>query len=81
MNGLKRMDGDDYERALACVSACCGINPRAVPEIIVAAEWVLKSAGYENGEAAPGLQELRVGRHHLDTLRSALAKARGEVIS
>lgn len=49
---------------------------KAIPDLLEAAVWVLRSAGYENGEALPTLHELTVGRHHLDRLRAAVQKAK-----
>ena len=49
----------------------------AVENLLEAATWVLRSAGYEKGEALETLHELSVGRHHLDRLRTAVQKAKG----
>lgn len=47
----------------------------AAPELLEAAKWILRSAGYENGEAPPTLQELTVEVSRLDRLRAAISKA------
>ena len=43
--------------------------------LITAAQWVLRSAGYEKGEASNKLIELRVSRTRLDDLRQAVHDA------
>ena len=48
----------------------------AAPELLEAAEWVIRNAGYEKGEASPSLKELCVSRYRLDNLRAAIAKAK-----
>ena len=50
----------------------------AAPDLLEAAQWVLRSAGYENGQAEPTLQALSVNRTYLDNLRDAIAKAEGQ---
>lgn len=50
----------------------------AAPELLEAAKWILRSAGYENGEALPTLRELTVGIPHLDRLRTVISKAEKE---
>ena len=54
-----------------------GLPPaKATPDLLEAAVWVLRSAGYENGEALPALHELTVNRRYLDKLRAAVQETR-----
>lgn len=47
----------------------------AAPDLLDACLWLLKSAGYENGEALPSLRELSAGRQHFDRALAAVRKA------
>lgn len=49
----------------------------AAPELLDALQWILRSAGYENGQAPETLRELRAGRKYFDQARAAVAKAIG----
>ena len=53
----------DYKRARACVNACAGINPEAVPDLLAAAKLAFKNM-FGNTEAWVAL-------------RDAIAKAEG----
>ncbi len=64
----------DACRSVACVNACEGINPEAVPDMVEAIGWALKSMEVGNGTGwvPEGLTWDDVKR-----LRDALAKATG----
>lgn len=47
----------------------------AAPELLQVLQDVLRSAGYESGEAEPTLRGLQVGLKYLDAARAAIAKA------
>ena len=65
-------------RIVACVNACEGINPEAVPDLLAACEAALWLLGTDSDRRTIG--ELRL--HSLyevpSALRSAIARARGE---
>jgi len=44
-------------------------------DLLAACRAIVRSAGYESGEAEPALLELSVGRRCLDAARAAIAKA------
>ena len=46
-------------------------------DLLATAEWVLRNAGYENGEAADNLSHLNISRFRLDELLNAVRIARG----
>lgn len=62
------------DRALDTEDILCRIN--AHDELVDATKWVLRSAGYEKGEASDKLHELSVGRQQLDSLLTAASKAK-----
>ena len=43
-----------------------------IAEMLEAAEWILRDAGYEKGEAPREMMALRVSRFRLDNLRAAI---------
>ena len=47
----------------------------AYPDLLAALEGIVRSAGYESGEAEPRLIELNVGLRYLDDARAAIEKA------
>ena len=68
----------DYKRARACVNACAGINPEAVPDLLAAAKAV-KDAIEKTGEFGafnpPGYSNEDAEVY--DYLIAAIAKAEG----
>ena len=80
---IARVYGEDSEanarRIVACVNACAGINPKAVPELVEA----LEAAELWIEETLPVLESMAGGETEgghglLESIRAALAKARGE---
>ena len=63
------------ERALDTPDVLHRIN--AHDDLLDAAEWILRNAGYEKGEAADNLSHLNVSRFRLDELLNAVRIARG----
>ena len=47
----------------------------AAPRLLEALERIIRNAGYESGEAEPGLLALSVGRTELDIARAAIEEA------
>ena len=62
------------KRALDTPDVLHRIN--AFDDLLDAAVWVLRNAGYEKGEASDKLHELSVGRRLLDSLLDAVNKAK-----
>ncbi len=62
-------------RIVACVNACAGINPEAVPDLLAAAEgWVISAdAAYKDGSATTFRS---AWAQNNKALRAAIAKAR-----
>lgn len=70
-------------RIAACVNACAGLNPEAVPDLLAAAEKVLRAGRaymeYHKAKFYPGIGGAKVTgiTPALDELDAALTKARG----
>ncbi len=63
---------DDAVRAVACVNACAGINPEAVPDVLEA----LRAARnwFEASKTTPFVGTMET----IEAIRAALAKAEGK---
>ena len=67
----------DYSRARACVNACAGINPEAVPDLLAAAvEWIASAdAAYHKDMESNCAAMARAWAQSNRPLRAAIAKA------
>lgn len=63
--------GSDSARIVACVNACKGINPEAVPELLAACKGAMLGITELDG----GLHT--IGKNAVDILRAAVARAEG----
>lgn len=70
-NGLMEARGENNaEHIVACVNACAGINPEAVPELVKACEAIMPHLNSDLDAHEPWVKEI-------DALAAALAKAKG----
>ncbi len=72
---------DNAARIVACVNACDGINPEAVPDLLAAAEQALLMEGFQGWPGAAGSTTLPLKDAHrpvFDALCAAIASAKGE---
>jgi hypothetical protein len=58
----------DARRIAACVNACAGINPEAVPDLVRSLKWIVDCGDYGEGHR-PACHDMRA------EARKALAKA------
>ncbi len=67
------MDMVNAERACACVNACVGIDPEAVPDLLEALETIARlpiARAYPDGPC--------IDHHDMQEVLAAIAKAKGE---
>lgn len=67
-------------RIVACVNACAGINPEAVPDLLAALEPFADLLEYPEEATAneDGVIQLWVSLGDIKSARAAIAKAKGE---